>query len=343
MMKKTLLVLLTAVLAAACGTKGYVVKGDVQGLDGKVYLALMQGKTPQIIDSTTVEAGKFEFKGELQQPMLAQIQTSDLKTVVMFYLENSPEILINGNMEQKEDITVSGSAEDALGKQFAEQIKNAKENRNEVMDGIFAANPKSVAAAYIFFRQRVPSLTFTEMREGIAKFDSTLQNIVYLQQVAERANTLERVDIGKPFVDFELADTTRTNMVKLSDVAGKGQYVLLDFWAGWCNPCRRENPNVVANYKKYSDKGFTVFGVSLDKTEEQWKDAIAKDGLNNWTNVSDIAFWDCAPAKLYGVGSIPSNVLIDPQGIIIARNVREEALGQVLDSLLGGKKDLKKK
>lgn len=337
MMKKSLLILLTAVLTAACGgTKGFVVKGDIQGLDGKVYLALMQGKTPQIIDSTTVEAGKFEFKGEVQHPMFAQIQSADYKTVVMFYLENSPEILINGNMEQKEAIAVTGSAEDALAKQFAETIKAAGEDRAAAMDAIFAANPKSVAAAYIFFRQRVPSLDYTQMREGIAKFDTSLQNIVYLKQVAERANTLEKVAVGNPFVDFELPDTTRTNMVKLSDVAGKGKYVLLDFWAGWCGPCRRENPNVVANFKKYQDKGFTVFGVSLDKTEEQWKDAINKDGLA-WTNVSDIAFWDCGPAKLYGVSSIPSNVLIDPQGIIIARNIREEALGQTLDSLLGGK------
>lgn len=335
-MKKTLLLLLTAAVAASsCTNKGYTVKGDIQGTEGTIYLALMQGKMPEIIDSVQSVDGKFEFKGELKNPMLAQVQSADKKTLKMFYIENSP-IIITGNIEQLDSVKVVGSAEDALAQGFIAKINAAGDNRMEVMDEIIASNPKSVAAAYLFFRQRVPYLDYKQMREGIAGFDTTLTNIVYLQQVAERANTLEKVDIGKPFVDFELPDTTG-KMVKLSDIAGKGKYVLLDFWASWCSPCRAENPNVVKDFKKYGDKGFTVFGVSLDRNAEDWKKGIVADGLE-WSNVSDLKFWNCVPAQMYGVGSIPSNVLIDPQGIIIARNLRGENLTDELEKLLGDKK-----
>lgn len=331
-MKQTLLILMTTLLATSCTTKGYTVKGDIQGMNGTIYLTIMQGKAPEIVDSTEAITGKFEFKGELKTPMLAQIQTADKKPAVMFYIENSA-ITITGSIDEKDNIKIAGSKEETLSQSFNAKLKDAGDNRMQVMDELIASNPKSVAAAYLFFRQRVPYLDYKQMREGVAKFDTTLINIVYLKQVTERANTLEKVDIGRPYVDFELADTTG-QMVKLSDVAGKGKYVLLDFWASWCPPCRAENPNVVANFKKYGDKGFTVFGVSLDKDAQKWKSGIINDNLS-WTNVSDLKFWNSVPAAMYGVGSIPSNVLIDPQGIIVARNITGEELTEELEKALG--------
>lgn len=125
---------------------------------------------------------------------------------------------------------------------------------------------------------------------------------------------------------------TLGNAVSLASF--KGKYVLLDFWASWCGPCRAENPNVVKAYNKYKDKGFTILSVSLDQPgkHQAWMDAIHKDGLT-WTHVSDLKFWDNEVAKQYGIRAIPQNFLIDPEGKIIAKDLRGDELTKTLSEL----------
>lgn len=151
------------------------------------------------------------------------------------------------------------------------------------------------------------------------------------QQVAAQKQAQVTTAQGAEAIDIDLPTPQGIN-VKLSDLRGK--YVLLDFWASWCSPCRGENPNLVSNYNKYKAKGFTVYQVSLDKTKDAWEMAIKKDGLGAWTHVSDLKYWDCAPAKEYNVRGIPANFLIDPEGKIIASNLRGAALGAKLSELL---------
>jgi len=134
----------------------------------------------------------------------------------------------------------------------------------------------------------------------------------------------EAPDIAAPGLDGKT--------YKLSDL--RGQYVLLDFWAAWCRPCRGENPNVLSSYNKYKDKGFTVYQVSLDKTKENWEKAIKDDGLGAWTHVSDLKEWQSEYARLYNISSIPTNFLINPEGKIIAKNLRGAQLSAKLSELL---------
>jgi peroxiredoxin len=139
--------------------------------------------------------------------------------------------------------------------------------------------------------------------------------------------------IGQPAPEIALPDPDG-KIVKLSSM--KGKYVLVDFWAKWCGPCRQENPNVVRVYNKYKDKGFTVFGVSLDRKREDWLQAIEQDQLT-WTHVSDLKYWQSEAAKTYNITAIPFSVLLDPNGIIIDKNLRGAALERRLEQLLGNK------
>ena len=137
--------------------------------------------------------------------------------------------------------------------------------------------------------------------------------------------------VGDTAPEIELP-SLNGELAKLSSL--KGNIVLLDFWASWCSPCRKENPNVVRMYNKYHEKGFDIFAVSLDKTKQAWQQAVKQDGLT-WTHVSDLKYWQSAGAKRYNVHSIPQTFLIDKKGVIVAIGLRGVALEQKIIELLG--------
>ncbi|HWJ92373.1 MAG TPA: TlpA disulfide reductase family protein, partial [Flavisolibacter sp.] len=194
-------------------------------------------------------------------------------------------------------------------------------------------HPDAFASVYLL-NSYSTTLDMSDLESLYASLSPKYKDTRSGQSVAKGIEARKITAIGKTAPDFMQPDTSG-NTVKLTDLRGK--YVLVDFWASWCGPCRAENPNLVKTFTRYKDKGFTVLGVSLDQPGK--KDAslaaIHKDGLT-WTQVSDLKFWDNEAAVLYGIKAIPSNLLLDPQGKIIAKDLRGEELAKKLSELFGG-------
>lgn len=328
-MKTKFLTLISAAsVLVGCSTSGFIVDGNIANLpDGMVYLNVLEGKQPVRIDSAEVVGGEFTFEGTLPMAQMATIE-ADGNTISMFFLENSA-IDVTGDANAKKDIKAVGSISNDLYSNLILSNNNVGESLK-----LIEANLNSPAAAYVLFRNLSYRLPLAQLEEYAGKFTDEVKESSYIKVLNDRIASMKKSEVGQPFMEIELP-TPSGELAKLSSLIEAGNYVLVDFWASWCPPCRKENPNVAEAYNKFKDKGFTVYGVSLDRPDGKadWEKAIADDGLA-WTNVSDLKFWNCAPAALYGVSSIPSNFLISPDGIIVGKNLREEELHKKLEELL---------
>jgi peroxiredoxin len=302
------------------------ITGTVPGVKtGYVYLQKFQEKVFFSVDSAVINDGKFYFRSSVELPELYGLTVDSKKAPLFLFLEDTQPVQVTlDTASYYKNSTVSGSSAQDL----YEQYKRMPEVK---IDEFIKANPSSIVSAYVLYRNFAYRLTPPEIEHNIRLLDASLQQTSYVNTLKNLVVTLDRISIGKQAVDFTANDPTGKS-VKLSDHFGK--YLLIDFWAAWCGPCRKENPNLVKAYQAYKDKGFAILGVSLDKNKESWLKAIEKDGLT-WTQVSDLKYWHSEPASLYGVRAIPANFLLDTQGKIIGRNLRGEVLLKKLEELLG--------
>ena len=242
----------------------------------------------------------------------------------------------------KEENKVSGE----LNKQYNEFYKQKNQPGMDSLDAEFdkltaiknvknkkylSENPASPIAMFIFRQFVGYDINADEAEPVFLSLSEKLRSGPAGKEMAEKIEIAKKTGVGRMAMDFTQNDTLG-NPVSLSSF--KGKYVLIDFWASWCGPCRQENPNVVKAFNNYKEKGFTVLGVSLDQpnAKDKWMKAIHDDNLT-WTQVSDLKFWGNAVAVQYGIQAIPQNFLIDPQGKIIGKNLRGEALNKKLETL----------
>lgn len=297
---------------------------------GKIYLQRYENKSFTTIDSTKIVNGTFKFTNKVLLPeiyglSLVGTAVNPFDSFIIF-LDDQPISVVFDPKDDFKNTLVKGSKEQDL-------LATLLKQRGVPVNDILKANPKSLAALYYLYRYQSYRLSPSELKAAIDLVDPSFQKTEYVRVLKELAGTLEGVVVGNKAPDFG-GILPSGKHATLSEYLGKG-YVLIDFWASWCPPCRAENPHLVSVYQKYKDKGFEVIGISLDKKEEPWLNAIQQDNLP-WEQFIDPKAWAGEAVVKYGVRLIPSNFLIDSQGNIVAKNLKGDALDRELELLLGG-------
>lgn len=360
-------------LAACSEKPGYTITGKVNNaeLNGKyVYLYEYGSNDAAPIDSALVENGAFTLKGTQNTTSLRTIRFSENDVeprraasgetspfTALLALQNSA---INVVLDEKYS-DVSGTPENDAMLAFQKEIRVLREEQEKLEADLKSEEAEVKRAAetkydefdhqiaekaYSYIKQNINNLTSAKLlvdfryelneeqqNDIVASASEEFKNVPGVQKLIDHLEVLKKVAVGQKFTDFEMADI-KGKTHKLSEFVGNGKnIVLLDFWASWCPPCRRDMPNLVDTYKEFKGKGFEIVGISLDSKKEAWEKGI-KDLNIKWTQLSDLKGWKNDGAALYGVNSIPHTILVDKDGTIIAKGLHGKEVAEKLRELL---------
>ncbi len=345
----------------AAGTLKFT--GEITGMDTGYLEILYPVADSSNTDTVQVKNGKFTYETELPEPVNMLLRIAGTRGEELAFFADPGKITLKANRDSLFKGTITGGPTQKVYKAGEDSIKNImsagealymqymqaqqQQNQMEMMrvesefnnmqakaidfaKGFATKNRKSVVAAYYGLLY----LNEPGKEENLQALYDTLtpavKNSFFGKKINDVVVAAGKTAVGQPAPDFTQNDVSG-NPVSLSSLRGK--YLLVDFWASWCGPCRQENPNIVKAYETYKDKGFDILGVSLDQGQEEWVKAIADDKLA-WKQVSDLKYWNNEVAMLYGIRSIPASFLLDKEGKIIAKNLRGEELEAKLKELM---------
>lgn len=357
------MLLLGSPIFAQINEAPYTLKGKFSKVKtGKIFLTIYSGDTPKK-DSANIKNGQFEFKGKIADPAMAVLfmdtQKDDWRR---FYVE-AGNTTVSGEGETLKTLQISGSpinkdneelktmlqpisdwedknyeaykaASDAKNTQVMDSLDNLDETimyeKRKVVGDFVRQKPGSMRSVMAIEENFGYYAEASDVEPLYNALTDKVKNSASGVKVKKMLDVYKTVAVGMPAPDISQPGPDG-NPISLSSL--KGQYVLVDFWASWCSPCRKENPNLVKAYNQYHDKGLAIFGVSYDTKKDKWEAAIQKDGLT-WAHVSDLKGWQNASSATYYIRAIPSNVLVDRDGKIIAKNLMGKKLYARLAELL---------
>ena len=371
-MKRFVWIIMAASMLHACKEHtGYTIQGELSGAEG-MQLVLkkitIDSDEPVMFDSCIVKKGKFQMKGTVDYPEYCKLYAGDNgplwllveNTVIDIALDlkNMQESKVNGSIETNllaeyyaqmvafGDSATKVNDDYLLNRQSGEtnvdkesayiaRMMMIRQQRIDYVKQFVAEHPNSITTALIVIDNESVFLP-EELEEFVNGFDEPNSNSPWVQSFREKTETALRLAIGQPFTDIKMP-APDGNEIALSDYAGKDKYVLIDFWASWCRPCRIANPQIVKIYNKYKDKGFEIVGVSLDRDKAEWTKAIKDDALE-WIQMSDLNYWKSEAVRLYAINTIPYTVLLDKEGNILEKGLKPDELEKKLKELLETKK-----